>query len=143
MMFDHIQMIGQFTNLSVKQTDARTPIGKIQMRAVVVSATHALVYDFIGIARHIQHIAKGGELIGVHLFNHDCPRHGKISINRNSAIRSTCLQAWANSVSVSLPIRYSKAAIIDALSWSRTAMMNGNPCLATYSVFNRVNVSRS
>ena len=52
------------------------------------------------------------------------------SSRRRRAMRSTCLQASVNSVSVSLAIRRSNADRIEALSWSRTAMMNGKPCFS-------------
>ena len=46
-------------------------------------------------------------------------------------MRSTCAQAVANSVAVSLDRRVWKACRMEDLVLSRTAMMKGKPCLAT------------
>jgi hypothetical protein len=45
-------------------------------------------------------------------------------------MRSTCAQASSNSVARSLPRRRWKAARIEALVLSRTAMMKGKPKVA-------------
>ena len=49
------------------------------------------------------------------------------ALSRRYAIRSTCAQAVWNSVIAELPSRASKAARIEALVLSRTAMMKGKP----------------
>ncbi len=54
-----------------------------------------------------------------------------MSFRRRAAMRSTCPQAVANSVAVSLAMRAWKAARMLSLVLSRTAMMKGNPCRAT------------
>ena len=61
----------------------------------------------------------------------DAAHDGSSAFRRSSAMRSTCLQAVANSVARSLSSRVRKAARIDALVLSRTAMMKGKPNLAT------------
>jgi hypothetical protein len=46
-------------------------------------------------------------------------------------MRSTSLQALSNSVTRSLPIRFSKAAMISSFDFPFTAMMKGKPKVVT------------
>ena len=130
MAFHQCKVIGQGAHLGIENAYTGLSVCEIQCGPIMIPSAFAHVDNFVGRTRGIKHIAKGGKGIGRDGFDYNLG-HGKISIKRNSAMRSTCLQASANSVAVSWLMRRSNAARIDALSWSRTAMINGNPCFAT------------
>src|SRR5213083_2798290 len=70
--------------------------------------------------------------------------HGATRASRRSRVIShTCSRAVAISTSFVFRSRRSNAARIAALSWRRTAMMNGNPNAAVYAAFRRVKRSYS
>lgn len=114
----------------VEHADAPRPVGsevELYKKAVVAAAKPWVMNREGGPAapspspKGVNAAAVGGRAL----------RHGRRVPSRSSAIRSTWREASVNSAARSLPRRRSKAARMPALSWSRTATMNGNPCLAT------------
>ena len=129
MPLDQVEPVGQGARHRVEQAERRRAAAEVERRPVVVAPAHPIVDQEIGPGGSVEHVAERRKRRRRQRLRGDLPAHSSAS-SRSIAIRSTCAQAVANSVSLSLAIRCSKARRIPVLSWSRTAMMKGNPCFA-------------
>ena len=129
MPLHHVEPVGERAGDGVEDRDPGAARAEVEPGAVVEAAAEALVDEAVGRAGRVEHVAEGGEGFGGEGFGRDAP-HGRSALRRCQAMRSTCAQASANSVARSLASLRWKAARIEALVLSRTAMMKGKPNLA-------------
>lgn len=126
-----IECVGQFPGYCIEQADPGASFAKIKFCQVVKAAAHALVDDHVRVALTFENVPKWRESLRGQRPRGDVPVRtthvGSMSRSRSSAIRSTCRKAVSSSASRSFASRSSNARMMPALSWSRTAMMNGNP----------------
>ncbi len=113
---DQIKFIWKRADFGVEQAQSRTAGAKIHLRAVMIPLAFAQIDDHVGIAGAIDQITVRGEIFWGDGLDLDFNVHGRMSIKRKSAIRSTCLQASANSVARSLLMRRLNASRMLALS---------------------------
>jgi hypothetical protein len=103
------------------------PVPKSSRGAVVEAAAEALVDQPVGRAFDAASTSPNGrEGGGRQGLGGDAP-HGRSAFRRWKAMRSTWVQASANSAFRSFSRRRRKAARIEAFVLSRTAMMKGKP----------------
>ena len=131
--FDQVEAVGQGARHGVEQAERGAPArirpAEIELSPVMVPLAEPRVDEKVRPTGGVEHVAERRKGLCRKRDRRDFPAHSSAS-SRCSAIRSTWAQAAANSVSLSWAIRCSKARRIPVLSWSRTAMMKGNPCFA-------------